>query len=68
MTAAPIALLVLALLVYGLTVGCQAHRPPLNVEPYAHRDCEVREGERNGAWHVVFVCACNRWSYREVHR
>ena len=59
MTVAPVALLLLALLLYGLTVGCADG---------VHRDTEVREHERNGAWHVVLVCACNRWSYREVYR
>jgi len=58
-TSAPVALLLLALLAYGLTVGCGDG---------VHRDTEIREGERNGVCHVVLVCACNRWSYREVWR
>ena len=54
MSVAPVALLLLSLLLYGLTVGCDS----------VHRDVEVRESERNGRWHTVLVCACNRWSMR----
>ena len=55
MTIAPIALLLLALLLYGLTVGCADG---------VHRDSTVTVNERG----MFLVCACHRWSYREVGR
>ena len=55
MTAAPVALLLLALLLYGLTVGCVG----------GHHDSQVTETERRS---LVLSCACGRVSYFEARR
>lgn len=54
------ALCVLALLVYGLVVGCEGHE---------HRACFVRETvQRDQSMAVEYFCACGRRPYAEVWR
>lgn len=53
------ALCVLALLLYGLTVGCQAFPHPMNIEPGAHRVQLIDEGPLQGdRWGVYYLCGC----------